>query len=420
MDQERILHEIHATLVGNGVKPVMYTDDGKETVVPDDAKYFFSSDPNLMISVDFETNSLRFHKGKSVDFDSIKQLHHQIKKIANNNLLNFEFKVFGTNIVPNKYAHEAANHLTEGFSPLTGTQKTSYQNLGDVKLVIKHKYPVTEIRGSRSRNIKEIYVEHNNVRHKLPFVLLSGARAVARHLYEGGSIDDNFGKHLISMCEKYIKLKEFVRYAKRNKLINEDTRSIVEVIKENLKKLRKDITKSSSPLGYKMLAARLQEVNACDEADDIEPVKDMFTVKKFDNKFEEILPEVKTMINKHEDYLRKIEEASTMPIYLEKAGTGSLPATFKNKNEAKATKLSMLAASIKCNEQLAEYVIKLSKKISEGQDLTEFESNIVKNVLVNATFEEVKTSSLTESKDYKKLEKIEEEYKRELQKYDII
>jgi hypothetical protein len=77
-----------------------------------------------------------------------------------------------------------------------GTHKTSYQRIGNARLAIKHTQPINvESIGGRSQKIGAIYIESpEGERFKYPYRHLAGARAMARHVSEGGNAYDDFGK----------------------------------------------------------------------------------------------------------------------------------------------------------------------------------------------------------------------------------
>ena len=86
--------------------------------------------------------------------------------------------------------------VTEG---LTGTAKRSYENLDKAKLIIRHKGKVDEtVPGARSRQIQSLYIENEDgERFKYPITHLAGARAMMRHVANGGRPHDEFGQHKI-------------------------------------------------------------------------------------------------------------------------------------------------------------------------------------------------------------------------------
>ncbi len=126
----------------------------------------------------------------------------------------------------NKTGQSGDGTMNEG---MYGTSKTSYQKLLDTKLIIKHKKQVDEtIPGSRARNISALFIENQNgERFKYPFIHLAGARAMQRHVANGGVPYDSIGQHIVSMSEHLAQLKSFDHYVVRNDLLNSDTNSLV-------------------------------------------------------------------------------------------------------------------------------------------------------------------------------------------------
>lgn len=84
--------------------------------------------------------------------------------------------------------------LNEG---LTGSAMRSYYHLPRAKMVVVHKSKVQEeVRGSRTRNVKEIFVECNGERRRMGTPSLAAAKAMTHHLNEGGQWGDKFGSHI--------------------------------------------------------------------------------------------------------------------------------------------------------------------------------------------------------------------------------
>ena len=66
-------------------------------------------------------------------------------------------------------------------SNLYGTTKTSFQSVGEARLVIKHSAPVNPtVAGGRTHRIESLFIENKaGERFKYPFKHLNGARAMA-------------------------------------------------------------------------------------------------------------------------------------------------------------------------------------------------------------------------------------------------
>ena len=93
---------------------------------------------------------------------------------------------------------------------LYGSKKSSYQKMESVKLIVRHSKPVEEDQfGSRTRNINKIFVEtETGERFLLPEgTSINGARAYARHIKNGGTLTDDFGKHISHPAVKIIRCR---------------------------------------------------------------------------------------------------------------------------------------------------------------------------------------------------------------------
>ena len=85
-------------------------------------------------------------------------------------------------------------------------------------------------------------------------------------------------------------LKNFINYSKRNKLVNEDTVDIVESVRDAYNNIRQDLTRMTSRRGYSNFAEGFEPVEITLSEDDLDEMKDRFTVKKHDDNVFESLP----------------------------------------------------------------------------------------------------------------------------------
>jgi len=200
-------------------------------------------------------------------------------------------------------------------SKMYGSIKSSYQDLGETaKIIVRHKRPVDEdVRGSRSRHISKIFIENTDgERMLLPFKNLLGARAAARHISEGGQLHDDIGTHITNTVDQMAQLKNFVNYSKRNKLVNENTVDIVESVRDAYNNIRQDLTRMTSRRGYSNFAENFEPVEMTLSEDDLDEMKDQFTVKKHDDNVFESLPLInsiyKTAIENKANKLNQIRE----------------------------------------------------------------------------------------------------------------
>ena len=141
---------------------------------------------------------------------------------------------------------ESFKHIFEGYY---GTKRTSYTPQGKAKIIIKHNKNVSE-NDKRYHNISSIFVENTEgERFKLPFKKIAGARAMARHVTEGGNPYDMFGMHINELVENINLLGSFVR--KTPVTEDEETTNYINASKEHYNNSRKTLRHLAGKRGYK-------------------------------------------------------------------------------------------------------------------------------------------------------------------------
>jgi hypothetical protein len=174
-----------------------------------------------------------------------------------------------------------------------GSSKTSYQKLENTKLIVKHSKQVDENSpGSRTRNIVGLFIENSaGERFKYPFIHLAGARAMQRHVQEGGLPYDPIGKHIVGISEQIAQLKNFNNYVTKNNLITVETINIMDRSKGALDKLREEIQKLSRKSYYEQFKTNFKESSLQEIPEDvIEDLTNKFTVKNFKEDIKSVFP----------------------------------------------------------------------------------------------------------------------------------
>jgi len=142
-----------------------------------------------------------------------------------------------------------------------GSTKSSYQQIGNSKLIIRHTDPVDESKqGSRWRRIRNIFIETKlGERFAYPHPHIAGARAMARHLANNGRLNDDIGGAILRMSEDYIQLKH------ANKMLKHagDDRSFI--VKDAIRKLSKDSKRLSGNRGYGIGITDLNQLSEVDQ-----------------------------------------------------------------------------------------------------------------------------------------------------------
>ena len=190
--------------------------------------------------------------------------------------------------------------MSEG---MYGTNKTSYQKLENTKLIVKHNKAVDETSpGARARNITALFIENSaGERFKYPFIHLSGARAMQRHVQEGGLPYDDIGKYIVSLSEQIAQLKSFSNYVNRNDLLNDNTNSIVERGKNALENLKVEVKKLSSRNYYNQFKEQFAPTEYSDVPEEVvDELTSKFTVKKFNEEMKDVFPIIHRLMKEDE------------------------------------------------------------------------------------------------------------------------
>jgi hypothetical protein len=300
---ENVATEVRKIIKGSGYRLEMFTEQGEQTLDDRTARRFFLKPSNIMVTLDETEAILKLHKPDIVQLEQIDQLHQTLKNLARKYKLNFDFKSFGHSLQPKDYVHQAIKsmndediamkNMAEGMSPMSGSTKSSYQLVDDnVKLIVRHTKPVDEaVRGSRSRNIKALFIENGaGERFQYPHIHLAGARAMARHVSMGGTPYDSVGTHISTLSEDYKKLQRFIRYATSNNVVNEETTDIIEAVRDRYWGIRKELGRLKGVKGYAEHVNAIHEDKYDADDDKITEIRNLFTAKTFDESLEEVLP----------------------------------------------------------------------------------------------------------------------------------
>ena len=243
------------------------------------------------------------------DFAVEHQVSFDVRDITKPNLTQQDFKNLSNR-------HKAVNTdaMSEELSRLTklagiqesmkGTKKSSWENLDKTKLIIRHKKPVDEtVPGARSRQINSLYIENEQgERFKYPYKHLAGARAMARHVANGGVPHDDFGKHIVKMSEQIAQLNDFARYAVNKDQLNDSAGDIIEKTKlklENMKNYVRNLSKQGHYINAKESFKPIEMAQLDDATRD--GLKDKFTLKHFDKKIEAALPLINSIMKEYDD-----------------------------------------------------------------------------------------------------------------------
>lgn len=223
----------------------------------------------------------QFAKSRMMTFDT--------RDITKSNLDKRDYN-FLSNMNKSKEVTEAA---------LTGTNKTSFQKIGDSKLIIKHSAPVdADIAAGRTHRIHSMYIESSEgERFKYPFKHINGARAMARHVSEGGKPYDDFGKHIVSLSEELYKLKKFKNYVNRSSVMAETLKEYSTVINDRIEEIKETIQGLQKESFYRLTKENFKNSESPTVPEDVkENWIDELTIKTFNNELQEVFPYIYKLV----------------------------------------------------------------------------------------------------------------------------
>ena len=287
---------------------------------------------NLVDKIDEDSKDEWFAFLKELkDFAVEHQLRFDVRDITKSNLTKQDYEnLADTNKTVNTDGmSEELNRITKlaGLEKapvaegLAGTSKSSFENLDKTRLIIRHKGKVDEtVPGARSRQIQSLYIENEEgERFKYPMTHLAGARAMQRHVSNGGRPHDEFGEHIVATSEDIAKLNSFSRYVTNKDQLNDNAGDIITQTKlklENLRGYMKNIAKQSH------YEAASNDFKTADEQvlDDetVAKLREKFTMKNLDNRVEDALPLINKIMSEYDDEEDQMKIKDTQPTVIPK------------------------------------------------------------------------------------------------------
>lgn len=291
----------------------MGDEAGTVTTAPADARFFdfdFVIEGNNLGRVSVSINELGslkifYSQGITEDVDTITlnewyEFLREMRYFAKRRMLRFDTRdITKSNLNKNDFQYLAQRGTKEhnmNESAMIGRgPKTSMRKLENTRLIVRHSKVVDETqKGARSRNINSLYIENSDgERFKYPFIHLAGAKAMQRHVSNGGRPYDDAGKEIISLSEKVSQLVAFKRHVGIHDGMNQEVNEILERSQTKLNELRKVIENLSGQKYYESwmenLSPQQDDGFVMDQAT-MEDYKSKFTVKNFKEDLAQYFP----------------------------------------------------------------------------------------------------------------------------------
>ena len=307
-----IAEELFNKLRGRFPKITIGDADSTITNDPKEARFFdfeLSNGEKVNVSLDEESvtvmyNNKLFDEGSELDkgawYDFLKELRQFSKK----RMLNFDTRdITKSNLDKRDYeylAKERGGETTMSESKMYGTSRTSFQNIGNARMVIKHSEPVNqELASGRSQKIHSIYIEsESGERFKYPFKHLNGARAVARHVSEGGNLYDDIGQHIVSLSEELSKLRKFKTYMNRSTVMAEGLSGYMDVVYDRIATVKKTVESLQKESSYKEFVENFEPKESVEVPEDVQSDWiDQLTIRQFNEELKGVFPYIYKLVS---------------------------------------------------------------------------------------------------------------------------
>ena len=320
-----------------GYNPTIMDTSGKEIPVPEEAEVFqfdfIKDDMNygkVTISIDgLQKLTIYFNddvanSDKGTDSESRGSdwysLLKQLKKFATHRQLSFDLKNSSHlkhDMAKREYMKNKEK-ISEGYYPMG--KKASYSDaIPSVKIVIEHTRQLEEGE-ARFRSINRIFLENQQGERFLLNTKKPGvARVYARHIAEGGRINDQRWDHIGNLVEEYSKMSGFVR-ATKNGQFNESAQQLVNEGLQHYQKLRETLSRMTGHRGYNTYFESWAPSLMEDEAD-TSNINELFVQETLDPRIESVMP-ILSKLHKQVHEMKEISELSEWADSLLEGGDG--------------------------------------------------------------------------------------------------
>lgn len=187
-------------------------------------------------------------------------------------------------------------------SKLWGTSKTSYQDLGETKIIIKHTQPVNyDLPAGRTMHIENIFIENaDGERFRYPYKHLNGARALAQHVSHGGTSYDNIGTYIIGLSEELNKLRLFKGYVERNPVVSEAMGDIQSKVLERIDQVKKEIQQLQRTSYYEEFSESFTNAENTEIPEElVNDWVDRLTIRSFNEELKNVFPYIYKLVGEN-------------------------------------------------------------------------------------------------------------------------
>ena len=282
-----------------------FSKDGK-----DYGNVFATIDDNHALTIYYSDDVTESPPGPGADLDyddSWTGLLKQLKSWAMHNQLSWNLKD-RSRLEGDMARRDHMNRkdkISEGYHAM-GKSRSYSDNIPSVKIVIEHSRQIEEGE-QRYRNINKIFLENQMGERFLLDTKKPGiARVYARHIAEGGKVNDERWGHIQGLCEEYQKMAGFVR-ATRNGQFNESAQKLVNEAINHYQGLRESLSRMTGKRGYEAYFESWTPPLMEDETD-TSNLNELFVQETLDPRIESVMP----ILSKLQKNLGEMKEVSAL------------------------------------------------------------------------------------------------------------
>ena len=271
---------------------------------------FATVDDNHALTVYYSDDVTESPAGSTPDIgydDSWTGLLKQLKSWAMHNQLSWQLKDRShlEGDMARRNHMNKKDKIAEGYHAM-GKSRSYSDNIPSVKIVIEHSRQIEEGE-QRYRNINKIFLENQMGERFLLDTKKPGiARVYARHIAEGGKVNDDRWGHIQSLCEEYQKMAGFVR-ATRNGQFNESAQKLVNEAINHYQGLRESLSRMTGKRGYEAYFESWTPPLMEDETD-TSNLNELFVQETLDPRIESVMP----ILSKLQKNLGEMKEVSAL------------------------------------------------------------------------------------------------------------
>ena len=281
--------------------------EGQTTTKPEDAVtigFPFTVNGRTLSNVSIslaDEGSIKLLGSNNVSDEKWFNTLEKIKQFAKANRLEFQPNIQGKNQLDKRDSKDTA--MEE--SSLYGSSKSSYQNMESTKLIIRHSKKIQEgSLNSRTRNIDALYIQNESgERFRYPYPHLSGARAMQRHVANGGNPYDHFGHYIISLSEQVYNYRRVGNLlARKSFMENSEIFEIAEKSKKKVKDIKKILERIQRQNGYLVMRENFTTFKKKEmDEETLNELRNTFTTQQFNEELVELFPYISGLIGEERE-----------------------------------------------------------------------------------------------------------------------